>query len=297
MPLLHLHLENAASLIPPKGYCYANVATSSPSPAPPNTSDPVPSFDQVALAFIAEDRRRNITPRGIVIALSVGLVESNLKIYANPKVPASMQIPHNAVGYDSYSVGPCQQQVVMGANGWWWGDAATCMNPTSSSGLFYDRLVRFDYNSTAHTPGWCAAEIPQPAKQYRGRYDDRMAEAQQLYNRLANQAPDLGEWEALMASDDLLPSTSMFKTPGEPPKYTRQLVQAAAKFGHQADTIARARAGIKADIDKIALVAAGNGDPVTARDQDSIAYAQWLLADISGKTVAEIQAQLKRIPA
>lgn len=136
--------------------------------------------DQVASEFIAEGKRRSITPRGIVICIATGLVESNLTVYANEKVAASMALPHDAVGRDGFSVGPLQQQVVMG-NGWWWGDAKTCMDPTLSAGLFYDRLVKRDYNNG--DPGAHAQAIQQSA--FPDRYAERMAEAQKYYDRLA----------------------------------------------------------------------------------------------------------------
>lgn len=140
------------------------------------------SADDYARAVIAEGRRRAITERGIVIALATCLVESNLTMYANAKVPASMSIPHDAVGSDGFSVGLFQQQVVMGANGqWWWGDAATCMNPTLSAGLFYGRLAKLNYNGP-NSPGSYAQAVQGSA--FPDRYDQRMGDAQALYDRL-----------------------------------------------------------------------------------------------------------------
>lgn len=139
--------------------------------------------DQVASEFIAEGRRRKITPRGMVICIATGLVESNLTVYANSKVPESLTLPHDAVGSDGFSVGPLQQQVRKGATGqWWWGDAATCMDPTKSAGLFYDRLARLDYNGP-NSPGSYAQAVQQSA--FPDRYDKRMAEAQSYYDRLS----------------------------------------------------------------------------------------------------------------
>lgn len=153
------------------------------TPPPP---PPLSRADRYALLIIAEGRRRGITPRGIQIALATGLVESNLTIYANAKVPASMNIPHDAVGFDGYSVGIFQQQVRDTGNGWWWGDAATCMDPTSSAGLFYDRLARLDYNGR-NSPGSYAQAVQQSA--FPDRYDQRFDEAVDLYNRLAGTQP------------------------------------------------------------------------------------------------------------
>lgn len=144
------------------------------------------SRDDYARAIIDEGRRRGIGERGIVIALATALVESNLQNYANAKVPASLDLPHDAVGSDGFSVGLFQQQVRRGANGdWWWSDAASCMDPTRSAGMFYDRLSRLDYNSSAHSAGWYAQQVQKSA--FPDRYDQRMGEAQALYDRLSGQ--------------------------------------------------------------------------------------------------------------
>jgi N-acetyl-anhydromuramyl-L-alanine amidase AmpD len=140
------------------------------------------STDDYARAIIAEGQRRGITPRGIMIALATGLVESNIQVYANSKVPESLAIPHDAVGSDGFSVGIFQQQVVMGSGGWWWGPASVCMDPTSSAGLFYDRLAKLDYNG-ANSPGSYAQAIQQSV--FPDRYDQRWGDATDLYNRLA----------------------------------------------------------------------------------------------------------------
>lgn len=138
----------------------------------------VSKADGYALEIIAEGQRRNITARGIQIALSVVYVESNFKMYANRSVPESMSIPHDAVGSDHDSVGLFQQRCPM------WGPAHVLMDPKQSAGLFYDRLAKMDYNNTANEPGWYAAEVQRPAKQYRYRYQERMPDAMALYDRL-----------------------------------------------------------------------------------------------------------------
>ena len=144
--------------------------------------------DEYARAVIVEGKRRGITPRGIVIALATCLVESGFVMYANAKVPESMNLPHEAVGSDGYSVGLFQQQVRKGANGqWWWGDAQTCMDPTLSAGLFYDRLARLDYNGP--NPAGSYAQAVQKSD-YPDRYQQRMGEAQNLYDRLSGAPVD-----------------------------------------------------------------------------------------------------------
>lgn len=146
--------------------------------------------DQVAQEIITEGRRQNIGPRGIVIALAVGLVESNLTVYANAKVPGSLALPHDAVGSDGMSVGPFQQQVIMG-NGWWWGPVEVCQDPTGSARLFFQRLAGLPYQGTTDTAAGAIAQSIQRSA-YPDRYAQRMAEAQAIYDRLANTAPAPG---------------------------------------------------------------------------------------------------------
>lgn len=138
-----------------------------------------------AQAIVAEGRRQGVTVRGLIIALATVLVETNLWIYANPKVPESMKLPHDKVGDDGFSVGIFQQQIVMG-NGWWWGDAATCMDPTSSARLFFDRLRKLDYNNTARSPGRFAQDVQGSA--FPDRYDQRMNDATALFALLGESA-------------------------------------------------------------------------------------------------------------
>ena len=142
--------------------------------------------DQIAREFIAEGRRRRISTIGIVTCIATGLVESNLTVYANWSVPESLKLPHDAVGEDGMSVGPLQQQVRKGENGrWWWADAKTCMDPTTSAGLFYAALSHLDY-TRGHNPGMYAQMVQKSA--YPDRYQQRMGEAQSIYDRLAGQA-------------------------------------------------------------------------------------------------------------
>ena len=156
--------------------------------------------DQVAQEIIAEGRRQGITPRGIVIGISVGLVESNLTVYANAKVAGSLALPHDAVGSDGRSVGPLQQQVVMGGNGqWWWGPVEVCQDPTGSARLFFQRLTRRDY--TRGDAGAHAQAIQQSA--YPDRYQQRMAEAQRIYDRLAGATPSAPTQEAPPMGDPI----------------------------------------------------------------------------------------------
>lgn len=135
------------------------------------------SGNKYADAIIKEGRRRGITDTGIKIALATALVESNMQMYANTADPASLDLPHDAVGSDLDSVGLFQQR----ANGAW-GTTADRMDPARSAGMFYDKLDDADYNQG--DPGAHAQRVQASA--YPGRYDERMGEAQSLldaYNR------------------------------------------------------------------------------------------------------------------
>ncbi|WP_202972594.1 N-acetylmuramoyl-L-alanine amidase [Tsukamurella tyrosinosolvens] len=138
--------------------------------------------DAVAAAFIAEGRRSGVSERGIVICLATGLVESNLTVYANLADPDSLQEPHDAVGSDANSVGPLQQRAP-----WWGSSARERMDPVLSSRLFYAALKALDYDSPAHTAGWYAQQVQRSA--FPDRYDERMAQAQDIYDRLTAAAP------------------------------------------------------------------------------------------------------------
>jgi hypothetical protein len=126
-----------------------------------------------------------ITPRGIVIGFATVFVESDWLNYANSNVAASMSIPHDAVGSDHASVGLFQQQVV--GPPWWWGDAATCMDPYKSATLFFQRLKAHNYNDTSQSPGSFAQAVQQSAKP--DRYDQHMDDAQALYDQTIGKVP------------------------------------------------------------------------------------------------------------
>jgi len=134
--------------------------------------------DDIAAGIIAEGEHRGITEKGICIAISTGLVETNLVMYANHADPESLSYPHDAIGSDANSVGVLQQRAP------WWGTCYDRMHVEPSAGMFYAELVKHDYNSDAHTPGWYAAEVQQCAEEYRHRYDERYPEACAIYDRL-----------------------------------------------------------------------------------------------------------------
>ncbi|QDK01132.1 endolysin [Mycobacterium phage Purky] len=248
--------DQCATLIPPKGYCYAAAA---PATTPPPAGAPqLSTKDRHALTIMGKGQEMGITPRGIKIALAVALVESNITIYANPKVPESLAIPHEAVGTDGKSVGIFQQQVVWGNGAWWWGDAATCMSPASSAVLFYDRLRKLDYNNTSRSPGSYAQQIQQSA--YPTRYDERFAEAEQLYARLVSQVTPADPIEELLMSNLRVPSLSIYATPGEPDVPIVDMIRALDAHGdHESYVERQALLGDTDAIARVVRTAAGKG--------------------------------------
>lgn len=234
--------------------------------SPPATS----KQDRYALAIIAEGRRRGITARGIQIALATALVESNLKMYANASVPESLKLPYDAIGSDHDSVGLFQQRCPM------WGPANVLMDPTLSAGLFYDRLVRSDYNNPTNSPGWYAQNVQRSA--FPGRYDERFADAVALYNRLASTpAPDTDPILELLMSDLSVESLSIYATPGEPLIPIVRMIQSIDAADHRELVESAARLGDKDSLDRIARTAAGKGK---FKDPATINHAKAVLAEI-----------------
>ena len=165
---------------------------SKPIPLPASLdkpSSPAPyTPDNIALGIIAEGRRARtdgpdylqhpvMSARGIVIALATGIVESNLKMYASHADPESLNYPHEAIGSDANSVGVFQQRAP------WWGTVADRMDVARSAAMFYSKLAKLDYNNPANTPGSQAQAVQRSA--YPGRYDEKMPQAQAIYDRLS----------------------------------------------------------------------------------------------------------------
>lgn len=148
--------------------------------------------DEVALDIITEGQTARtvgtsetlhpvITARGVQIALSTAIVESNDRVLANPNVPASESFPNDGDGFDHDSAGEFQQQFM------WWGTVAEEMDPRLSAAMFFHHLAGMDYNDPATSPGTFAQDVQQSA--YPTRYDAEFAAAVAQYNRLTSEAP------------------------------------------------------------------------------------------------------------
>jgi hypothetical protein len=114
---------------------------------------------------------RSLGDDGAAIGVATGLVESELRILANTKVPESYNFPHDGEGSDGTSCGIFQQQ----QNGAW-GTLAENMNALGSARLFFNALQKFDWKSM--DPGMAAQRVQGSA--YPEKYGARMAEARQI---------------------------------------------------------------------------------------------------------------------
>lgn len=142
------------------------------------------SKDGIAIAIIHEGNRRGITPKGICIAISTGLVESDLVMHCNDNDAESKGYPWDAISYDYDSSGVFQQRPA------YWGTCQQRMDVAASAGMFYDSLVAQrigddDYNTDATTPGGWAYMVQRCAEEYAYRYDERYPEACEIYDHLA----------------------------------------------------------------------------------------------------------------
>jgi hypothetical protein len=254
------------------------------------SSLPVSKKDGYALAIIAEGRRQGITPKGLRIALATTLVETNLTMYANRNVPASLGLPHDAVGSDHDSTGLFQQRQA-------WGPLSETMDPTLSARLFFNGghagqrgLTDFDYNSNARTPGGWAQAVQVSA--FPDRYDERMAEAERIYNRLSTGIPQTDELETLMASE--IQSWSIYATPGEKPIPAINLLAAIDAKIHRDLTDEDARAGDLEAIRRVARTATGQG---ANKSPGAVAHAMRVLNEIYATNPAFIVAATERATA
>lgn len=133
--------------------------------------------------IIAAAHERGLPKEAARIAIATALVESELRMYASHRVPESLNYPHEAIGSDHTSVGLFQQQDFAP-----WGTVAERMNARASAHLFYNQLVKFDWQSMA--PGDAAQKVQVSA--FPAKYATRMAEADALMNMVGGYDANAG---------------------------------------------------------------------------------------------------------
>lgn len=167
-----------------------------------------PTQLKYARIIVATCKARNLPQdqgeRAADIALETALAESGLRMYANANNPASMQLPHDAVGHDHGSVGLFQQQVGGAphstAN---WGTTAELMDPVISTGKFLDALLSLNW---LHLTNWGAAQAVQHSAVADGsNYRQHDAEAIEIRKALWDDAvPPPSRRVHIVASGDTL---------------------------------------------------------------------------------------------
>jgi hypothetical protein len=112
-----------------------------------------------AREIVSVVRQRSLPKRVAVIAIETALAESGLKLYANGNNPDSLDLPHDAVGWDHGSVGLFQQQVGGAAGSTAnWGTTKQLMNTKISCGKFLDALDRVNWETASN---WEASQDVQ----------------------------------------------------------------------------------------------------------------------------------------
>ncbi|KAJ5164814.1 uncharacterized protein N7500_006644 [Penicillium coprophilum] len=124
-----------------------------------------------AKAIIGEAKKEDLGRQGCLAGIATGLVESNMLIYANKKVPASLKYPHDAVGSDYDSVGIFQQRAI------YYPDIAADMDAAKSAAQFFKGMK--------NVSGWKTMEVGKLCQKVQGsafpsRYAERVAEAKKI---------------------------------------------------------------------------------------------------------------------
>lgn len=90
-----------------------------------------------AYIIVEVGRTLNLPKRAYVVAIATALQETYLRNLANPKVAASLKLPHEGAEGNYDSLGLFQQRPSQG-----WGSPAQLMDPADSSARFYTKLMR-----------------------------------------------------------------------------------------------------------------------------------------------------------
>lgn len=211
----------------------------------------------VRAAYIAMNKR-GASQRVQLALFATGLVESGMRTG-----PAVRNKDHDSAGF-------LQQRPSKG-----WGTLAQVEDPTYAANKFLDQAIPLDKTAGAfRTPGWIAAEVQKPAKQYRGRYDLRVPEAASLILFSAG-----NQWV-----DD--PGGTFAEVPGvigdtlgAPLDAVQGLVEPIAQVS-DAVTATRAWFANRKNITRVAFVATGAGIMLIA--------ARGLVGESIGKVAAPI---------
>ncbi|KAF7122490.1 hypothetical protein CNMCM5793_000515 [Aspergillus hiratsukae] len=124
-----------------------------------------------ARKIIGEAKKEGLGRQGCLAGIATALVESNILIYANKKVPESLKYPHDAVGSDYDSVGIFQQRAVYYPN------IAADMDPARSAAQFFAKMKNIS--------GWKTMSVGKLCQKvqvsaYPDRYAQRVPAAEKI---------------------------------------------------------------------------------------------------------------------
>ncbi|CAI7657107.1 unnamed protein product [Penicillium bialowiezense] len=124
-----------------------------------------------AKAIIKEAKEEGLGRQGCLAGIATALVESSIYIYANKKVPSSLNYPHDKVGSDYDSVGIFQQRAMYYPN------IAADMDAGKSAGQFFAKMKGIS--------GWKSMEVGKLCQKVQGsayptRYAERLSEAKEI---------------------------------------------------------------------------------------------------------------------
>lgn len=151
-----------------------------------------------AKEIVEAAKERALGKDGASIGVATSLVETGLKMYANNAVPASLSFPHDAVGSDHDSVGLFQQRQAG------WGTLEQRMNPRASAGLFFNKLMQFDWRSM--DPGAAAQRVQVSA--FPAKYGEQMGRARGIVDSVFDQGGE-AVGKGLMFKDILSPERTL----------------------------------------------------------------------------------------
>ncbi|KAL4879947.1 hypothetical protein BJY04DRAFT_219752 [Aspergillus karnatakaensis] len=138
------------------------------------SGDNLPGLDKTqsahGRAIIKQAKSDNVGRQGCLAAFATAFVESEIYVYANKKVPESLDYPHDKTGSDHDSVGIFQQRAM-------YYDVETAMDPAGSASLFFDKMVGIS--------GWKTMDVGKLCQKvqvsaFPDKYGKRVAEAQKV---------------------------------------------------------------------------------------------------------------------
>ncbi|KAL2163601.1 hypothetical protein VTH06DRAFT_5659 [Thermothelomyces fergusii] len=135
----------------------------------------LPGLDSVqtrnARAIIAQADSEGVGRQGCLAVVATALVESGIRVLANPNVPESLNYPHDGLGTDHDSIGIFQQRAI------YYPDIAADMDPARSAAQFLAKMKTIS--------GWQTMDVGQLCQKvqvsaYPDRYGQRVPEATQI---------------------------------------------------------------------------------------------------------------------